>query len=187
MIDIAGLNPEQREAVTTVDGSLMILAGAGTGKTRVITFRIGHMIDKGIAARNIVAMTFTNKAAREMKESLIDLVGDNGKKAVKVGTFHSFCLYILRLFPEEAGIDKKFGLVGTADQIDLVRRGLDEKGWSGLYKADEMLARISKAKNAMLYPSEVANVDSKRLDDEDPSYLPRYTSSTKDNYNLIAL
>ena len=143
MIDIAGLNPEQREAVTTVDGSLMILAGAGTGKNRVITFRIGHMIDKGIPARNIVAMTFTNKAAREMKERLIDLAGDNGK-AVKVGTFHSFCLYILRLFPEEAGIDKKFNLVGTADQIDLVRRGLDEKGWSGLYKADEMLEESVK-------------------------------------------
>ena len=170
MIDIAGLNPEQREAVTTVDGSLMILAGAGTGKTRVITYRIGHMIDKAIPARNIVAMTFTNKAAREMKERLIDLVGEAGK-GVKVGTFHSFCLFILRLFPEEAGIDKKFNLVGTSDQIDLVRRGLDEKGWSGLYKADEMLGRISKAKNAMLYPSEVASADSKVLDDEDPILL----------------
>ena len=64
-----------------------------------------------------------------------------------------------------------FGLVGTADQIDLVRRGLDEKGWSGLYKADEMLARISKAKNAMLYPSEVKVADSSKLDDEDPILL----------------
>ena len=170
MVDLAGLNPEQREAVTTIDGSLMILAGAGTGKTRVITFRIGHMIESGIPARNIVAMTFTNKAAKEMKERLIDLAGD-AAKTVKVGTFHSFCLYILRLFPEEAGIDKMFSLVGTADQIDLVRRGLDEKGWSGLYKADEMLARISKAKNAMLYPSEVKVADSSKLDDEDPMLL----------------
>ena len=106
MVDLAGLNPEQREAVTTIDGSLMILVGAGTGKTRVIiTFRIGHMIESGIPARNIVAMTFTNKAAKEMKERLIDLAGD-AAKTVKVGTFHSFCLYILSSFSL-----KKLGLI----------------------------------------------------------------------------
>ncbi|NRA65743.1 MAG: UvrD-helicase domain-containing protein [Pseudobacteriovorax sp.] len=169
MVDISGLNKEQKLSVETIQGPLMILAGAGTGKTRVITYRIGHMITRGVPAEAIVALTFTNKAAREMKERVKDLVGDAAKQ-VTVGTFHSFCIRILRRFSKEAELDKFFSLAGTSDQIDLVRRSLDEKGWSGLYKPEEILTRISNAKNALLSPENILEADQK-LDDPDPNFL----------------
>ena len=151
MVDISGLNPPQYAAVTTIDGPVMILAGAGTGKTRVITYRMAHMMENGILPTQIVALTFTNKAAKEMKERVGALVG-KGVKGLTVGTFHSFCIKLLRRFHIEAGLDARFALAGTSDQVDLVRRALDEKGWSGLYKAEDLLSRISRAKNALLTP-----------------------------------
>ncbi|SME90860.1 ATP-dependent helicase [Pseudobacteriovorax antillogorgiicola] len=171
MIDISGLNSQQHEAVTTISGPSMILAGAGTGKTRVITYRIGHMIDQGIQPEQIVAMTFTNKAAREMKERLISLVGSHGK-GIMVGTFHSFCIKILRRFAEEADLDPRFSLAGTSDQLDLVRRSLEEKGWHGLYKPDDILSRISRAKNALLIPETMLEEALQaKFEDEDLSFL----------------
>ena len=84
------LNPQQYKAVTTTEGAILIIAGAGSGKTRVITFRIAHMLDKGIPQSQILALTFTNKAAKEMKERLSKMLGENIVKYMWVGTFHNF-------------------------------------------------------------------------------------------------
>ncbi len=170
MVDFSQLNPEQYEAVTKVQGPVMIIAGAGTGKTRVITYRMAFMLQAGIAPSEIVAMTFTNKAAREMKERLIELVGRNAK-GISIGTFHSFCLKILREFAHEADLDPRFSLAGTSDQLDLVRKAMEERGWQGLYRPEDLLARIGSAKNALLRPQEILLVDPERFSDKDPAVL----------------
>ena len=171
MVDISGLNQPQHDAVVTIDGPVMILAGAGTGKTRVITYRMAYMVAQGIAPQQIVALTFTNKAAKEMKERVASLIA-GGSKGLTVGTFHSFCIKLLRRFHVEAELDAYFALAGTSDQIDLIRRALDEKGWSGLYKPEQILARISKAKNALLTPQNlIADAEQNRFDDEDIEFL----------------
>ena len=155
MIDLDSLNPEQRSAVTHFSGPTMILAGAGTGKTRVITCRIAYMLDSGIGPENIAAMTFTNKAAREMKERIRPMVGSQRAKKLSISTFHSFCLNLMRLYPERIGLQKGFTLVGTGDQLDLVRRALDEKAWGGLYRPDDILAQIGACKNWLISPKDL--------------------------------
>jgi DNA helicase-2/ATP-dependent DNA helicase PcrA len=154
MVDLEILNTEQRNAVTSHSGPLMILAGAGTGKTRVITYRIAHMISKGVNPSSIVALSFTNKAAKEMIERVRSIIGTHAQK-VWMGTFHSFCLHLLRKHGSKIGLSADFSLVDTADQIELVRRSLDEKGWAGLYKADQLHAQISKAKNHLLSSEDI--------------------------------
>src|SRR5881397_1104360 len=114
MLNLGSLNPQQRLAVETLRGPVLILAGAGTGKTRVITFRIAHLVDRGIPQANILAVTFTNKAAREMKERVAQLVPrlkrQDGKKADGpiISTFHSMCARILREHIELLGYKKNF-------------------------------------------------------------------------------
>lgn len=154
MVNLSGLNPEQRDAVTCTSGPLMILAGAGTGKTRVITFRIAHMLNQGIDPKAIVALSFTNKAAREMAERARSIAGPRAKE-VWLGTFHSFCLMLLRTHHNAANLPHRFGLASVSDQVDLVRRALDEKSWSSLYQADDLLREISRAKNALMSPEDV--------------------------------
>ncbi len=155
MVRLDDLNPEQRAAVCRTHGPMMILAGAGTGKTRVITYRIAHMVGAGIQPGEIVALSFTNKAAREMTERVKALVGEGRAKKLWLGTFHSFCLSILRTYPEDAGLAKQFGLIGTGDQIDLVRKALEEKHWAGEYDADRMHNQISTLKNYLVSPEDL--------------------------------
>lgn len=121
---LAGLNEEQRLAVTTIKGPLLVLAGAGTGKTRVITYRIAHMIARGIPATSILAMTFTNKAAGEMKERIASLVSGEAAGNLTVGTFHSFCVRALRQFADRAGIRKQFGICDADDQIVAIKQAM---------------------------------------------------------------
>ncbi len=144
----------------------MILAGAGTGKTRVITYRIAHMLKSGIDPHSIVALSFTNKAAKEMAERVKALVGGRAKD-VWLGTFHSFCLSVLRQFPREADLVPGFGLAGTSDQIDLVRKGLEEKNWAGLYQADRMHFCIGVAKNHLLSSDDLRRGQGRTLISED--------------------
>lgn len=154
MMDLSTLNTEQKKAVTQIEGPLMILAGAGTGKTRVITYRIAHMIYGGVRPGQIVALSFTNKAAKEMAERVRDLIGAHAKN-VWMGTFHSFCLHLLRKHGSHIDLASDFSLADTSDQIELVRRSLEEKGWTGLYKVDLLHSQISKAKNHLLSPDDI--------------------------------
>ncbi len=142
------LNPQQRQAATHIHGPLLILAGAGTGKTRVVTARVAFMINEGIKAEHILAVTFTNKAAAEMRERVKDMCRDGQGKKVIVGTFHAFCAKLLREFAEHVGYKKNFVIYSSAEQVSLIKRVL--KGL--LIKEETMdpqkaLARISKAKN----------------------------------------
>jgi DNA helicase-2/ATP-dependent DNA helicase PcrA len=168
-LDNAKLNPQQREAVETVDGPLLILAGAGSGKTRVITYRIVHLIEnKGIEPDAILAVTFTNKASAEMAERVGSLLGGRTLRKPLIATFHSFCVRVLRRDIEElriggaeskpggAGYKKDFAIYDESDQQAVVkgvmrRIGLDDKQ----LKPSAVLSRISWAKNHMLDPQEM--------------------------------
>jgi len=125
MLDLSALNKEQRDAVTTVEGPLLILAGAGSGKTRVLTYRIAYLIEKGIKPESILAITFTNKAADEMRERVINLVGEKAKN-MWISTFHSACVKILRRDIERLGFGKNFVIYDVSDQEKLMKEVLKE-------------------------------------------------------------
>ncbi len=154
-VDLADLNPEQRAAAENFTGPMLILAGAGTGKTRVITYRMACMLQRGVAPGNIAAMTFTNKAAREMSGRITELVGPARAKGLSVSTFHSFCLKILRDHGHAVGVAPGFGIVDTGDQIDLVARALKEKQWGGTVPVEDLHGAISRWKNALLGPDDI--------------------------------
>ena len=130
------LNPAQREAVEKTDGPVLMLAGAGTGKTKALTTRIAHLLMTGTARPNeILAVTFTNKAAREMKERIAGFVGGNVEGMAWLGTFHSICVKILRKHAELVGLKSGFSILDTDDQIRLIKQiiqaeGLDDKRWT---------------------------------------------------------
>ena len=173
-MDLTTLNPQQREAVETVTGPVLILAGAGSGKTRVITHRIAHLIDDyGVAPDSILAVTFTNKAAAEMGERVSRLIGHVSVAQPRISTFHSFCVRLLRRDIEALriggqGLTKDFAIYDEADQQTVVkgairRLGIDDKQLT----PRNVLARISWAKNHMLDPQEIylqsADPDTERI------------------------
>ena len=150
------LNKEQKEAVQTVAGPVLILAGAGSGKTKVLTSRIAYLIQNGVRPRNILAVTFTNKAAREMKERLGNMLGENVVKYMWVGTFHGICGRILRenieqySFQSGKKLDKNFTIYDDADTNAVIKQAikklnLDDK----LYQPKLVKSIISNAKNKM--------------------------------------
>ena len=149
------LNEPQREAVLHTDGPLLILAGAGSGKTRVLTHRIAYLIDeRGVNPWNILAITFTNKAAEEMRQRVDSLVSF-GAESIWVSTFHSACVRILRRFIERLGYDNRFTIYDTDDQKTLMKEvcrkvDIDTK----VYKERNLLAAVSSAKNEMILPDE---------------------------------
>ncbi len=128
-VNLALLNPAQRQAVETTEGPVLILAGAGTGKTRVITFRVARMVEKGVGPENILAVTFTNKAAREMKERVNELIGaspksNDGSKPARptICTFHSLCVRILRQHIERLGYKRNFVIYSESDQLSTIKK-----------------------------------------------------------------
>jgi DNA helicase-2/ATP-dependent DNA helicase PcrA len=142
------LNLQQREAASHIEGPLLILAGAGTGKTRVITARAEYMVKEGIDPRLILCITFTNKAATEMKQRLQEMLRDGQGELIVAGTFHSFCLAILREFCEKIGYKRNFVIYGTGDQKSLIRRILkDMLVKEETMKVDQALNQISHARN----------------------------------------
>ena len=158
---LAGLNDPQRQAVTTTQGPVLILAGPGSGKTRVITHRIAYLVEhEGISPWRILAVTFTNKAAREMRERMEKLVGVSASKEMTIGTFHAICARVLRMEADYLlpwGLTRSFAIYDTDDQATLVKQAikelnLDEKQ----YRAGAMHALISRAKNDLLGPEQMA-------------------------------
>ena len=151
------LNEQQKKGVFTTEGPVLLLAGAGSGKTRVLTHRIAYLIDElGVNAWNIMAITFTNKAAGEMKERVEDIVGV-GSDSIWVTTFHSSCVRILRRYADRVGYDNNFTIYDTDDQKSVMkeickRLMIDTK----TMKERGILSAISSAKNELITPEEYA-------------------------------
>ena len=158
------MNPQQKEAILTTEGPLLVMAGAGSGKTRVLTHRIAYLMsEKQVSPYNILAITFTNKAAREMKERVEKLIGERGKD-VWISTFHSMCVRILRRDIDLIGYDLNFGILDDADQLSFIKTvmedlNLDPKRQSPKY----FLSQISNAKNELKTPSDL----NKEFENED--------------------
>lgn len=154
---LAQLNPEQRQAVQHIEGPMMVIAGAGSGKTRVLTFRIAHLIGVGVDPFAILALTFTNKAAKEMKERISKVIGEKEASNVWMGTFHSVFARILRIEAERINYPRNFTIYDTQDSRSLLKDvikalNLDEKE----YKPATIQGRISAAKNNLIGPDDYA-------------------------------
>ncbi|HEY0752723.1 MAG TPA: UvrD-helicase domain-containing protein [Ktedonobacteraceae bacterium] len=167
---LAGLNEPQREAVTTTEGPVLIMAGPGSGKTRVITHRIAYLVREcEVEPRRILAVTFTNKAAKEMRERLERLVGVNDARTMYLGTFHAICARVLRSeadYLAPLGLNRSFVIFDTDDQATLVKQAikgleLDEKQ----YRLPVMQGLISRAKNAMHNPDQMAEQATKYIEE----------------------
>ncbi|NNU39775.1 UvrD-helicase domain-containing protein [Rhizobium sophorae] len=160
---LAGLNPEQTEAVETLEGPVLVLAGAGTGKTRVLTTRIAHILNTGRAfPSQILAVTFTNKAAREMKERIALLVGGTVEGMPWLGTFHSIGVKLLRRHGELVGLRSDFTILDTDDVVRLIKQliqaeGLDDKRWP----AKQFAGMIDTWKNKGLGPADIPEGDAR--------------------------
>lgn len=147
----ADLNEVQKQAVSTTEGPLMIIAGAGSGKTRVLTYRIAHLIDKGIDSFNILALTFTNKAAREMKERIAALIGGTEAKNLWMGTFHSVFARILRAEANKLGFPSNFTIYDQQDCLNVIKKIINELQLdTDIYKPKQVLGRISSYKNNLI-------------------------------------
>jgi len=149
---LAPLTPPQREAVTHVDGPLLILAGPGSGKTRVVTHRIAYLLRRGIPARSIVALTFTNKAADEMKSRLASLAP---QQSVWMGTFHRFCARLLRQYASLVGLAENYSIYDVADSREILKAAIEEEGIELTHVTPESIAHaISWAKNSLIGPDD---------------------------------
>ena len=155
---LAGLNTEQREAVESVDGPVLIIAGPGSGKTRVLTHRIAYLLqERGASPYSILAVTFTNKAAKEMKDRLERLVGGVARD-LTVGTFHNFCVRVLRQHGHHFGLDRSFTIYDTDDQMSVIKRALKDLDLDAKQFPPRMiLSRISNAKNVRATPDDFRN------------------------------
>ena len=147
------LNEHQQVAVQHINGPMMVIAGAGSGKTRVLTYRIAHLMKNGIDPFHILALTFTNKAAKEMKARIAAIVGESEAKNLAMGTFHAVFARILRFNSEKLGYPSNFTIYDTQDSKSLLKTiikemGLDDK----IYKVSSIQARISNAKNNLISP-----------------------------------
>ncbi|MEK4564052.1 DNA helicase PcrA [Alkalihalobacillus sp. FSL R5-0424] len=152
---LSGLNPEQREAVTTTEGPLLLMAGAGSGKTRVLTHRIAYLLrEKEVAPWSVLAITFTNKAAREMKDRVAGLVGPIAED-IWISTFHSMCVRILRRDIDRMGYSRSFSILDSTDQLSVIKQILKKQNIDPKkFDAKSILATISGAKNELQKPTE---------------------------------
>ena len=167
------LNDRQREAVEYIDGPSLVIAGAGSGKTRVLTYKIAYLLQQGMMPWNILALTFTNKAAREMKERIAGLVGKDLAGGIWMGTFHSVFSRILRMEADKIGFSPRFTIYDQTDSVNLVKTiiremGLDDK----VYKPSAVAAHISQAKNRLIGP-EAYLADAKTQQYDAMAKIPR--------------
>ena len=185
------LNPAQRAATISSDGPVMIIAGAGSGKTRVLTYRIAHLMEKKIDAFNILALTFTNKAAREMKARIAKIVGEKEAKNLWMGTFHSIFAKILRIEAEKLGYPNNFTIYDTDDSKSVIREilkqlNLDDK----VYKPSLVLNRISDAKNKLISAAQYLNNPITQAEDQSsrkPMLGQVYLNYQKRNFKAGAM
>ncbi|WP_085505281.1 DNA helicase PcrA [Thalassobacillus devorans] len=182
---LKGLNEPQRSAVTHTEGPLLIMAGAGSGKTRVLTHRIAYLLqEKEASPRSILAITFTNKAAREMKERVEALVGQEGE-SIWMSTFHSMCVRILRRDIDRIGIDRNFSILDSSDQLSVIKQvlkqlNLDPKKWD----PRAMLGAISGAKNELMSPDDYAQQAGSFYEEQVAEVYKRYTKTLRKNQSL---
>lgn len=154
-MDLTALNPEQRRAAETLEGPVLILAGAGSGKTRALTYRVANLIDHGVPAWSILALTFTNKAAKEMKTRVEQLIGKDKAEEAWISTFHSTCARILRRDIEKIGYSRSFTIYDDDDQQRVLKEILKQQNIDDRFlPVKEIRAKISDAKNKMLTPDE---------------------------------
>ncbi len=167
MISLSGLNAAQRQAADTIDGPVLILAGAGSGKTRTITYRIAHMVDNlHIDQKSILAVSFTNKAAKEMRERIIGLLGKKKARGLTMATFHSLGVKILKKEITRLGYHKSFSIYDSADQSSIMREALKSFKAGKQFDQKIIMSKIGKLKNQGIGPDDYA--DSEYFDDEDP-------------------
>ena len=165
-MNLEDLNPSQREAVLCINAPSLVIAGAGSGKTRVLTYKIAYLLEQGMEPWNILALTFTNKAAREMRERIATLVSPEKAASLWMGTFHSIFARILRVEGNRLGYDSNYTIYDTADSLSLIKiiikeMNLDEK----VYKPSAIQNRISTAKNRLVLPSSYTSVREFREND----------------------
>lgn len=148
---LKGLNPNQYLAATTLEGPVMVLAGAGSGKTKVLTMRIAHLINNGVSPFQILALTFTNKAAREMKERIAGMVGETDARSLWMGTFHSVFARILRVEGHHLGFPSNFSIYDAQDSLNVLKKVLkDMQLDQEIYKPKKVMGRISAYKNNLI-------------------------------------
>lgn len=190
MFDIDSLNPEQKRAATSIEGPLLILAGAGSGKTRTVTFRIAHMVkDLRINPKEILAVSFTNKAASEMHERVGKLLGPRLKRGITLSTFHSLAIRILREDIHLLGYSKDFTIYDSADQLSIVREALKNfKMEKASFDKKQILSKIGFLKNSAITAAEFK--DTELFDDENDydlavEYVYHYYQDKLEFYNAV--
>jgi DNA helicase II / ATP-dependent DNA helicase PcrA len=181
VVDVSKLNPPQREAVVHGAGPILVLAGAGSGKTRVITFRIAHLLAQGVPASAICAVTFTNKAAEEMRERVAGLLRDRKTAGeLTIGTFHALGLSILKRERKALGLPRGFAIYDQSDQLGAVREAMRHiHDGDRRYDAKAVLARISLAKNAFVGPDAYEGHPADDYDAMTAQVYPRYQDTLR--------
>lgn len=183
-LDLSVLNPEQRRAVEHPGGPLLIFAGAGTGKTRVITYRIALLLERGVSPSSVLAVTFTNKAANEMKERIASLVGP-AARSLWMGTFHSICGRMLRQRGHTIGIDPNFVVYDDADQISLIKQLMKARNQDDeSVQPRALLSAISRAKEQLLSPEEFEAIAAGYLENLAARLYPEYNRALRRNNAL---
>ena len=173
------LNPVQQEAVKFTNGPLMIIAGAGSGKTRVLTYRIAYLMSCGVPAYQILALTFTNKAANEMKERIVKLVGEKAAE-LWMGTFHSIFARILRKEAKFVGYNRQFTIYDADDSLSAVKKCMEKRGTSSQQIAPQAVtARISSAKNQLISPKAYAELARDFMDEKVAQIYEEYEIALK--------
>jgi DNA helicase-2/ATP-dependent DNA helicase PcrA len=186
---LVDLTPAQRSAVTHVEGPLLVLAGAGSGKTRVITRRVGHLLAQGIAGKTILALTFTNKAAGEMRQRILTLAPDAG---VWVGTFHGLCARLLRSYAPLVGLDRGFTIYDQADRLRAIKQAMESLSLDdSVVTPDRIESVISRAKNDLVPPALLAQRNRDHVDAVVaavyPAYQERLRASSAVDYDDLLL
>ncbi|QTM98227.1 DNA helicase PcrA [Sediminibacillus dalangtanensis] len=182
---LKGLNEEQRRAVTHTEGPLLIMAGAGSGKTRALTHRIAYLLgEKEVSPRSILAITFTNKAAREMKDRVYQLVGPDGAN-IWVSTFHSMCVRILRRDIDRIGINSNFSILDSSDQLSVIKQILKDLNIDPKkFEPRAMLGAISSAKNELITPDEYSKTVGSFYEKQIAEVYERYQKTLRKNQSL---